>query len=134
MEYVSLIVLYDEDKKILIQHRDGNAPSYPLYWSFFGGHLEELENPKEGIIRETYEELEVVLQNPKLFYEEVIELNGIEMHCYYFIEKLKNKNQIVLHEGQGMKWVFPHEIEDMLATPILKDMGPRIEKELQKAN
>lgn len=30
------ILLYDKNKRILIQHRDNNAPTSPNYWGFLG--------------------------------------------------------------------------------------------------
>ena len=64
-----MVILYDDEKRILIQDRDEHAPMYPNCWSFFGGHLEKGENPLEGAKREAFEELEVKLKNPKLFHE-----------------------------------------------------------------
>ena len=52
----SLIV--DGQGRYLLQLRD-NVPtiSFPAYWSLFGGALEGLETPINGIKRELYEEL-----------------------------------------------------------------------------
>lgn len=52
----SLIV--DGQGRYLLQLRD-NVPTitFPAYWSLFGGELEGLETPINGIKRELYEEL-----------------------------------------------------------------------------
>src|ERR1700730_3711094 len=38
---VSVLILYDNDSKILLQHRTTDAPTFPDYWAFFGGGIEE---------------------------------------------------------------------------------------------
>lgn len=132
MKNISLIILYDEEKKILLQDRDEYAPMYPNYWSFFGGQIEKGENPLEGVVRETLEELELRLEDPKLFHEEFVELQGVKMHCYYFMEKVKDKSLIVLHEGKGMGWFHPKDIKSMRITPLIKYNLDKIEEELKK--
>lgn len=130
MKDVSLIILYDDKKRILIQDRDKHAPTYPNYWSFFGGQIEKGESPVNGAKREAFEELEVELKNPKLFHEEFVELQGVKMHCYYFIEKISDKGAIILHEGKGMGWFNTKEIRNMVVTPLVRNIVERIEKEL----
>jgi 8-oxo-dGTP diphosphatase len=101
---IALIVLFNENNQILLQHRTNDAPTYPGYWGFFGGKIENSENPKNAIKRETFEELNYTLSNPKL----VLTLNyKTETHHgkkFYFTKKY-NKNPLNLQEGQDMKWV-----------------------------
>jgi 8-oxo-dGTP diphosphatase len=55
--FVSLAVLYFEDK-FLVQLRD-NIPGivYPGHWGLFGGHIEADETPEEALKRELIEEI-----------------------------------------------------------------------------
>ncbi len=132
MNNVSFIILYDDDKRILMQHRNSDAPTSPNHWGFFGGGIKEKETSSQAVIREAYEELEIELENPRLFYEEYVNIKNKEHTNFYFIEKIKDKSKIVLHEGQEMKWIFPNEIEKLLAKSYVKKVMKIIENELQK--
>ena len=64
---VTMAILY-RDNKFLMQLRDDiESILYPGKWAFFGGHLEEGENPEVGIKRELLEEINYVIEKPKLF-------------------------------------------------------------------
>lgn len=52
---VSIIVFYDEQKRILLQKRMPNA--HGVEWGFFGGGIEPGETPEQAVVRETKEEL-----------------------------------------------------------------------------
>ena len=61
---LSDIILYDDQHRILLQHRTDDAPTFPGYWSFFGGSVEPGETFEEAAIREAYEELSYTLRAP----------------------------------------------------------------------
>jgi 8-oxo-dGTP pyrophosphatase MutT (NUDIX family) len=107
------IVLFDEQGKVLIQHRDDDAPTAPGFWSLFGGRVEEDETFLQAVKRECYEELEYRLENPILVYEEEFIWKGKKAKSFFFIEKYDRKQKIVLHEGQGMKWIIIDDIQKM---------------------
>jgi mutator protein MutT len=52
---VSIIVFYDEQKRILLQKRSPNA--HGVEWGFFGGGIDAGETPEQAVVRETKEEL-----------------------------------------------------------------------------
>lgn len=54
------------DGKILIARRKANAP-YPLLWEFPGGKVEKNEDPKECVIRELKEELDIDIEVKSVF-------------------------------------------------------------------
>jgi 8-oxo-dGTP pyrophosphatase MutT (NUDIX family) len=130
MNDIAIIALYDDDKKVLMQHRSDDAPTSPGYWGFFGGGIEDGETPLEAIKRETYEELRVVLKKPRLLFKEYVPSK--EKTNYYFIEKIKDKSKIELKEGQGMKWIYCAEIEKMKAKTYVKKALNVVEEELLK--
>lgn len=101
---VSVILLYNNDKKILLQHRDESIAILPGYWSFFGGKVGENETPENAVKRETKEELEYDLVNPKLVMTEKFETEIYNVTRYIYIEKYNPKIKLVIHEGQGMAW------------------------------
>ena len=52
--------------KILIARRKANAP-YPLLWEFPGGKVEKNEDPKECVVRELKEELDIDIEVKSVF-------------------------------------------------------------------
>jgi 8-oxo-dGTP diphosphatase len=100
---LSVILLYDEKKRILLQLRDESQIA-PNYWSFFGGGIEEGETPEQAVKRETMEELEYLLENPKLVFAQ--EFIGEHNHGtkYVFMEKYDPKKKLVQKEGKDKCW------------------------------
>jgi len=56
------ILLIDDEKRMILQHRDAGAPTHPNTWALFGGRIEDGESPEEGAIREIKEELGVKVE------------------------------------------------------------------------
>ena len=63
---VSVLILYNNESKILLQHRTKDAPTFPDYWAFFGGGIEEGESAEQAVKRESLEELGYELTGPRL--------------------------------------------------------------------
>jgi len=102
---VSLIVLYDSDRKLLLQHRTLDAPILPGYWAFFGGSIEDGESPEEAVCREAREELNCELKSPELFMEQDFTIDDKMGHMYVFIHSFYgDKTGLELREGQGWGW------------------------------
>lgn len=101
---VSVIILYDKDKKILLQHRSENAKRMPSYWGFFGGGIEAGETPEQAVKREALEELNYSLSNPKLIMKQRFLLNDGNNEKNVFIEEYNSNKKITLNEGQNLKW------------------------------
>ncbi|MBS3123468.1 NUDIX domain-containing protein [Candidatus Woesearchaeota archaeon] len=105
----ALIVLYDNNHRMLLQHRDNNAPWLPNSWAFFGGGIEYGESAEEAVRRETLEELNYHLHSPKLVLEQNFKS---ENHCgtkYVFVEKYNSSQTINLQEGQNFGWFLLSE-------------------------
>ena len=105
----AIILLYNDQKEILLQHRTEDAKRLPGYWALFGGGIEEGETPEETVRRETFEELHYQLENPK----KVMVQNFREGKKYVFMEKYNPSQKLELHEGQGMKWIKLSNIKEM---------------------
>jgi len=75
-----------------------------------GGNIEDDETPKECILREMKEEIELDLRNPELF--KVYNMDDrIE---YTFWQKMDlDISQIRLHEGQRLKWFSEDDVKKM---------------------
>jgi 8-oxo-dGTP diphosphatase len=46
---VAVLILHDNERKILLQHRTKDAPTYPDYWAFFGGGIEPGESAEQAV-------------------------------------------------------------------------------------
>ena len=102
---VSLIILYDSNKRYLLQHRTEDAPRLPGYWAFFGGGIKKGEDAEQAVYRETFEELNYCLTNPKLIFQQNFEIGKQFGFMNVFIESfIGNKTILRLQEGQDLGW------------------------------
>jgi len=117
------IILINSRKEILLLHRD-DLPHIdaPNKWSFVGGALDEGETPKEGIIRETKEEIDFDIKDISLFKE--YDDPGIKR--YVFVATIDKKiSELTLTEGDDMNFF---KIEDALKMDISENTKRYIEE------
>jgi len=107
---VSVLILYTLTGHILLQHRTEDALRLPGYWAFFGGGIEQGENPTEALKREILEELSHLVQNPKFLLAQTFseEGNDYDNTKYVFVEEYQGQS-LQLGEGQAMGWFLPDE-------------------------
>jgi len=115
---VVLLVLFDQDGRFLLQHRDETASAYAGYWGFFGGGVKAGETPKKAIQREAFEELRYLPINltPQLaiiYHDDKADRHGTK---FYFSELCLRKDTLELHEGQGMGWFSVSELTNLKIT------------------
>ncbi len=120
----SLIILYTKDGKILLQHRDENAERSPNQWGYFGGGIEDGETPEQAVRRESLEEIEYEIKNPKLIDEEA-ENDSPHTTQYTYAEAYDSTQPIVLHEGQGYGWFT---VQEALLLPMSEHRRTCLEK------
>jgi len=101
---VAVLLLYNDRREILLQHRSPDAERLPNYWAFFGGGIEGTESPEQALAREIREELEYAVNAPRLIVTHQVTYKGQEILKYVFVEKYDTHQRLVLHEGQGMAW------------------------------
>ena len=59
---VAIVIFYDQEGNILVQDRSEKTDA--LYkFGFFGGKIKDFESPKQAIVREIKEELNIDLEN-----------------------------------------------------------------------
>jgi phosphoglycolate phosphatase len=90
---IAVILLYDEDKKILLQHRSKDAERLPNYWGFFGGGINDNETPEEAVKREAVEELNYQLENPRLIMTQEFKGKHHDGTKYVFTEEFNHKRR-----------------------------------------
>jgi 8-oxo-dGTP diphosphatase len=104
------IIFHNLCHQVLLVLRD-DIPSipYPGMWDLPGGHVEKNETPAECIVREMLEETELDVEGCRLF--RVYEFSDRTEHV--FVEQAElNIDQIVLHEGQMLRWFSRAEVEN----------------------
>lgn len=106
MEYkVVLIVLYDSDNRLLLQHRSGDAGLLAGYWAFFGGGVRDGETLQDALVREVFEEINYNIKSPQLILEQDFQEKDVKGHLYIFIEAFNQAKSILkLQEGQNWGW------------------------------
>ena len=110
---VAIIILYDQDKKILLQHRAEDAERLPGYWAFFGGGIEAGETPEQAVKRETLEELNYPLKNPRLIMNQDFLSKDENNEKHVFVEEFDPSKKITLCEGQNFGWFHLSEINGL---------------------
>src|SRR3989344_3771103 len=101
---IAVIILYDKDRKILLQHRAGSTKRLQNYWGLFGGGIEAGETPEQAVRREATEELSYELINPRLVMTQDFVYKDEKSIKYVFMEEYDENKKLVLGEGRGMKW------------------------------
>ena len=107
---VSLFILYTSSGHILLQHRTDDAFRLPGYWAFFGGGIEQGENPTEALRREIREELSYEVQGPKFFLAQKVRDEENDITKYVFVEQYQDQ-PLQLGEGQAMGWFSPVPVD-----------------------
>lgn len=112
------IVLYDDQKRFLLQHRDDSIDFAPGLWAFFGGGLEKDETPEHCVVRECFEELNYVLKNPDHVLKSKYAMHDAKGKfrkgtLYVFMEKCTDKSCLKLQEGQDWGWFSFEETEKL---------------------
>lgn len=66
---VAGVLLVDGTGRVLLQHRDGNAPTGANMWSLVGGGIESEESAEEAARRETFEETGLEISHPLVLFD-----------------------------------------------------------------
>lgn len=61
MIYVSAGIIWNDNASQILITQRGEAQTFPQFWEFPGGKIEEGETPLEALVRELYEELGIMV-------------------------------------------------------------------------
>lgn len=111
MSDVAAVLLVDPAGAILLQLRDGHAPSHPHTWCVPGGHCEPGEVPEQTALRELLEESGLrPVHGLRLFCRR--ELSPQRTAHYFFGSTRARQCDVLLGEGDAMLFLRPEEITD----------------------
>lgn len=103
------MIFVDKANRMLLFLRD-DIPGLPYanMWDIPGGHVEPGETPEQCIVREMKEEIGVNLEVFSHF--KTYAFDDRDEYVYVSTQAL-NINELVLTEGQALKWFTHDEIE-----------------------
>lgn len=112
------LIIQSDDGKYLLQHRDDKAEIFfPNHWCMFGGGIDHKESPTDAAIRETQEELGIIISPDRLSYITTLWFdfsfeNAREPYSRIFLAMAISNDeiqQLKLGEGQGMSFLTIEE-------------------------
>ncbi|HKP53040.1 MAG TPA: NUDIX domain-containing protein [Chloroflexia bacterium] len=121
-------LLVDPAGRVLLQHRDANAPTSPNTWATPGGHIEPPETPEEAVRRELFEETGLRISGPLTLFmhvmiyrepggsyyymeadsasDEAIPIREVFIFCGTTTARLQD---LILGEGDALAFLDPYE-------------------------
>jgi 8-oxo-dGTP diphosphatase len=113
-EVVSLAgaIIEHPELGLLLQLRDEVAPTYPLHWGLFGGHMESGEEPEFAVWRELNEELQLTPQMVSAWQLgwKFPHPSGGHIYIYHMITAA-TPDDLVLGEGKAMHYANVAELD-----------------------
>jgi len=97
-------------------------------WGLFGGALADGERPADGLTRELYEELEIRVAEPRMFwtFEGTSELSpGPKRWWFFDVDVTDSWAGHVLHEGQAARVFGVEELAPLPMAPITREVLTR---------
>ena len=107
--------ILNSENKLLIQKRSSVKRIEPNVWAMTGGNVMAGEDPKDTLVREAREELNITLDPKELIYFTVVKTGNVLIKTYfmrhdYDISKMKYKDD----EVSEVKWATWKEIDDLV--------------------
>ena len=99
-----------------------------LMWEFPGGKVEAGESPRDALIRECMEELDITLDVGGLYMQVIHEYPDILIRLSLY-EAVIASGELCSKEHEALCWILPREIPDYEFCPADKDIIHRIRRE-----
>ena len=99
-----------------------------LMWEFPGGKVEAGESPRDALIRECMEELDVTLDVGEMYMQVTHEYPDIQIRLSLY-EAVIASGELCSKEHEALCWILPREIPDYEFCPADVDIIHRIRRE-----
>ena len=116
------------DNKYLVTKRSKNETTYPEYWDIHGGLVEYGELPRDAVIRETKEEVNLNIIPTNVIHEDSnldVEKDMIFIRLVYLCELNDDINNIKLDYDEHSEYRFIESLDELkgeLISPFLEDV------------
>lgn len=116
------------DNKYLVTKRSKNESTYPEYWDIPGGLVEYGELPRDAVIRETKEEVNLNIIPTNVIHEDSnldVEKDMIFIRLVYLCELNDDINNIKLDYDEHSEYRFIESLDELkgeLISPFLEDV------------
>ena len=122
---IATVLLLDAQNRLLMQHRDGEAPKWPYKWGLPGGAIELGETPEEAAHRELEEETGLRVDGDlQLFWEGVLptiyQPGASRWWHAYFARTQARQEDVVLGEGLAMVFTPLDKVLDLDLVPTIR--------------
>ncbi len=105
MSVISSAMLVNAEGEILVNLRDDDPRIiFPNQWSLIGGHVEPVEHPDEGLVREVEEEIGYRLTE---YHPLATFFDGADVRHLYLVPIDAPIADLVLGEGQAIRYIDP---------------------------
>lgn len=116
------------DNKYLVTKRSKNESTYPEYWDIPGGLVEYGELPKDAVIRETKEEVNLNIIPTNVIHEDSnldVEKDMIFIRLVYLCELNDDINNIKLDYDEHSEYRFIESLDELKGewiSPFLEEV------------
>lgn len=124
MPYASLVIIFDDENKVLLLKRSQKVDSHRGEWGFPGGKIEEGETSVDAAVREVYEETRLRISPKNLVYVFTMKKDSYKDIVFYISNKWTGSPSVDW-ESDEFKWFEPKElpVKNMIPAPkIVFDM------------
>ncbi len=132
MVQVAAALIREGERFLICQRPAGKARG--LLWEFVGGKVERGETPREALIRECREELDITVSVGDVFMEVTHEYPDLTVHLILFNAVIA-KGEPTLLEHADLRWIRLSEVGDYAFCPadeeILAELRRREEEEMK---
>lgn len=120
MLYASAVIIFNKKGEVLLVQRSAKCDTYPEYWCFPGGRVDEGETAEVCAVREVLEETALEIKPEDLTYLYTV-TKDTDKDIQFFASN-KYKGEVVLDwESMDFKWAsrLARQPEPFLPTPVL---------------
>lgn len=128
---ISVAIFYDKNNILLQDRKDFRIIRFGEEYGFFGGGIKEGETPKQALIREISEELNIKIKNYKFFkkYIQKFKEHNAIVERHVFIAPMPDVENLKVDEGKAFVTKFEKSF-DLKMMPGDKDILKEIYQSL----
>ncbi len=116
MPYASLVIIFNEEKKVLLLKRSQEVDSYQGLWGFPGGTIEEGEASVNAAVREVFEETSLKISPKNLVYVFTMRKEPYKDIIFYIASQWSGSPKIDW-ESDDYDWFDPSEMKGLNIVP-----------------